>query len=251
MRTLLVIGIGSGNPEHMTIQAINALNGADVVLIPRKGPAKDDLAQLRRKICERYLTNPATRIVEFDLPARDAADPSYLAGVADWHHAIADTYRRLLLAETGDDGAVALLVWGDPSLYDSTLRIVDRLAQSAGFAFRHEVIAGITSVQALAAGHKIALNTVGNPFQITTGRKLKEGFPDDVDTAVVMLDGGLSFDHLDAHMFDIYWGAYLGTADEILIAGKLGDVAEEIVRVRAEARETHGWIMDTYLLRRR
>lgn len=251
MRTLLVIGIGSGNPEHMTIQAINALNRADVVLIPRKGEAKGELAQVRREICERFLTNPATKMVEFDLPVRDAADPSYLAGVAEWHDAIADTYRRLLLAETGDDGVVALLVWGDASLYDSTLRIVDRLAQSAGFGFEHEVIPGITSIQALAAGHRIALNTVGNPFQVTTGRKLKDGFPDDVDTAVVMLDGGLSFDHLDADAFDIYWGAYLGTADEILIAGKLADVADDIRQARAAARAKHGWIMDTYLLRRR
>lgn len=251
MRTLLVIGIGSGNPEHMTIQAINALNRADIVLIPRKDPSKVDLANLRCEICQRFLSNSATRLVQFDLPVRNAADPSYLAGVADWHDAIADTYCRLLLAETGDNGTIALLVWGDPSLYDSTLRIVDRLAQSASFAFRHEVIPGVTSVQALAAGHRIALNTVGNSFQITTGRKLREGFPDDVDTAVVMLDGGLSFEHLDAHAFDIYWGAYLGTADEILIAGKLGDVAKEIVRVRAEARATHGWIMDTYLLRKR
>jgi len=251
MRRLLVIGIGSGNPEHMTIQAINALNRADVVLIPRKGPAKDDLAQLRREICERFLSSPATRIVEFDLPVRDAADASYLAGVADWHDAIADSYRRLLLAETGEDSIVALLVWGDPSLYDSTLRIIDRLARSAGFAFEHEVIPGITSIQALAAGHRVALNTVGNPFQVTTGRKLRDGFPDKVDTAVVMLDGGLSFDHLDADAFDIFWGAYLGTADEVLISGKLAEVADDIRQARAEARARHGWIMDTYLLRRR
>lgn len=251
MRNLLLIGIGSGNPEHMTIQAINALNRANVVLIPRKGPAKDDLAEVRREICDRFLTNPATRLVEFDLPVRDAGDPSYLAGVANWHEAIAETYRALLEAETGDDDAAALLVWGDPSLYDSTLRIVDRLSRMAGFAFNHEVIPGITSIQALAAGHRIAVNTVGNPFQVTTGRKLQDGFPTDVDTAIVMLDGSLSFDHLNGDAFDIYWGAYLGTADEILIAGKLSEVADDIRKARAEARGRHGWIMDTYLLRRR
>ena len=49
---------------------------------------------------------------------------------------------------------------------------------------------------------------------------------------------------------EIFWGAYLGTADEILISGPLGEVADDIARVRAEARERRGWIFDTYLLRR-
>lgn len=48
----------------------------------------------------------------------------------------------------------------------------------------------------------------------------------------------------------VFWGAYLGTPDEVLIAGLLGEVAAEITRTRAELRDRHGWIMDTYLLRR-
>jgi precorrin-6A synthase len=48
----------------------------------------------------------------------------------------------------------------------------------------------------------------------------------------------------------IYWGAYIGTPDEVLIAGPLAEVAETIRTRRAELREQHGWIMDSYLLRR-
>jgi precorrin-6A synthase len=48
----------------------------------------------------------------------------------------------------------------------------------------------------------------------------------------------------------IYWGAYLGTADEILVSGPLAEVADEIQRVRARARDRKGWMFDTYLLRR-
>src|SRR5688500_3129432 len=120
MLEIVVIGIGSGNPEHMTVEAIGALNAAARVLIPRKGEAKADLADLRRAICDRYLTNPVTRIVEFDMPRRDE-DAGYREGVEAWHHAIAGVYARLL---DGVDGTVAILVWGDPSLYDSTLRIL-------------------------------------------------------------------------------------------------------------------------------
>jgi precorrin-6A synthase len=252
MRRLLVIGIGTGNPEHMTVQAINALNRADIVLVPRKGEAKEDLAELRRDICRRYLANPETRLVEFDLPVRDEAEPSYAKRVADWHAAIAATYRDLIAEHTGEEGRIAFLVWGDPSLYDSTLRILDRLEEIAGFGFEREVIPGITSIQALAASHAIALNTVGGAVHVTTGRNLgQQGFPGNADSAIVMLDGDMAFRTLDAGAFDIFWGAYLGSEDEIAIAGPLHEVAGRIAEARAAARDAKGWIMDTYLLRRR
>jgi precorrin-6A synthase len=38
-------------------------------------------------------------------------------------------------------------------------------------------------------------------------------------------------------------------AGELLIAGRVGAVGEEIRRVRAEARARRGWMFDTYLLR--
>ena len=113
------------------------------------------------------------------------------------------------------------------------------------------MIPGISSVQALAARHRIALNRVGRPIHITTGRRLAEGLHDDADDVVVMLDAGCTFRRFADQRVDIYWGAYVGTPDEILIAGDLADVADEIERVRGEARERKGWIMDTYLLRRR
>jgi precorrin-6A synthase len=65
-----------------------------------------------------------------------------------------------------------------------------------------------------------------------------------------MLDAEDSYRQFADQDINIYWGAYLGTPDEILIAGKLGDVAEKIRDVRSEARKANGWIMDTYLLRR-
>jgi len=66
-----------------------------------------------------------------------------------------------------------------------------------------------------------------------------------------MLDGEDTWRRFADQDVDIWWGAYLGTPDEILIAGRLKDVSEEIHRVRTAARERNGWIMDTYLMRRR
>ena len=107
-------------------------------------------------------------------------------------------------------------------------------------------------LQALTAAHAIPVNTLGAPFTVTTGRRLREqGWPEGVDTAVVMLDGECSFRTLAADHYDIWWGAYLGMAEERLVSGPLAEVAGEIVETRAKARAEHGWIMDIYLLRRR
>lgn len=249
MRTIRVIGIGAGNPEHMTVQAINALNRSDVLLIPTKGDEKAFLADARRDICDRFLTNPACRILDYAVPVR-RADGSYEDGVNDWHRAIAAIYERTLLNAVGEDETLGLLVWGDPMLYDSTLRIIDHVRTAGRVAFDMEVIPGITSVQALCASHGIALNRIGLPVEITTGRRLAEGWPESSRDALVMLDGVQAFRTVTDPGADIWWGAYLGTPHEILLSGRLAEMAETISETRRTAREKHGWIMDTYLIRR-
>ncbi|MFD2055604.1 precorrin-6A synthase (deacetylating) [Mesorhizobium calcicola] len=251
MRKLLVIGIGAGNPDHMTVQAINGLNQADVLFIPDKGEKKNDLADLRRQICDRFVTNPKSRRVEFDVPVRAEPAPSYRSTVDDWHEAIAAIYEGLIRDEIAQDGCGAFLIWGDPSLYDSALRILERVRLRGNVAFELEVIPGITAIQALAASHKMALNRIGDPILITTGRRLTEqGMPDNAGSTVVMLDGKCAFNTLADKDVVIHWGAYLGTPDEIILSGRLGDVGAEIEKVRDEARRKKGWIMDTYLLRK-
>ena len=250
MKHLLVIGIGTGNPEHMTLQAVAALNRADLILVPTKGAKKAELAEVRREIVQRYVTHPATRTVEFAVPTRQSEGIAYLDAVDDWHRAIADTYARLIRDELAEGGTAAFLVWGDPMLYDSTLRILERVRALGTVAFDLEVIPGITSIQALCASHRIPLNLVGKPVEITTGRKLAESFPGKSETSVVMLDGEQAFARIEDPDAMIYWGAYLGTPDEITISGRLAEVSDEILRVRAEARARHGWIMDIYLMQK-
>jgi precorrin-6A synthase len=244
---LTLIGIGTGNPDHLTRQAERAINAQDLILIPRKGAGKDDLAGLRRAICEAVITREGVRLAEFDLPTRDPATADYRQRVEDWHDAIAEVWAETIAAHPGAERA-GLLVWGDPSLYDSTLRIAARLSPAP----RIEVVPGITSLQALTAAHAIPLNEIGAPFQVTTGRRLRaEGWPPGVATVAVMLDGGCAFEVLPGADYDIWWGAYVGMAEEITCAGRLDQVAGRIAEMRAEARAAHGWIMDIYVLRRR
>ncbi len=251
MRKLFVIGIGAGNPDYITVQAINALNEVDVFFVMDKGQEKEDLVRLRKEICERHIKDKSYRMVETVDPPRDRTPSSYEPAVRAWHEQRASIYERLIDEELSEDECGAFLVWGDPSLYDSTLRIVDQIVTRGNVAFTYEVVPGISAVQALAAGHKIALNRIGRSIQITTGRKIAEGLPDGADDVIVMLDGDCSFKAIDASDIDIYWGAYLGSEDEILAAGPLRERAPEIEQMRAEARARKGWIMDTYLLRKR
>ncbi|WP_404404989.1 precorrin-6A synthase (deacetylating) [Pelagibacterium halotolerans] len=248
MRQILVIGIGTGNPAHMTVEAIDALNAADTVFVPTKGDEKAALAAIRRAIVARYVTS-AHRNVEFALPIRDAAHPDYQRGVAEWHEAIADQYETLI-SDMDENETGALLVWGDPGLYDSTLRILERVKSRGTLDFTVRVIPGLTSIQILTAAFAIPLNTIGNPVTITTGRKLRESWPEGADSVVVMLDGQKSYEQIDPEGLHIYWGAYVGMDAEILIEGPLSEVAAEISKARDAARKAHGWIMDVYLLRR-
>ncbi len=246
MNELHLIGIGTGSPDHLTREGEAALRQADLVLIPQKGADKADLADLRQNICNQVLgPSAANRIVTFNLPSRDASG-DYHAGVDAWHDAIAQAWTTAL--DGRNAGKVALLVWGDPSLYDSTLRIAARLSPKPNI----RVVPGITALQALTAAHAIPLNDINAPVLITTGRQIRDnGWPETARTVAVMLDGECSFQSLAPAPLHIWWGAYLGMENQMLVQGPLAEVSDQIVARRAKARAAHGWIMDIYLLKRR
>jgi len=233
-----VIGIGAGDPEYVTMQAVRALNAADVLFLLEKADEQRELIELRREIIARYVDGEPRIVTAQDPPRGRGAE-----AVAKWRHARVEVFQRLIGTLAGNRSG-AFLVWGDPSLYDGTLAVLDEVEMKLDV----EVIPGISAPQALAARHGIALNRVGGPVHVTTGRRLAGGLP--TDDVVVMLDGDQAFHGIDDDV-EIYWGAYLGTPDEILIAGPLAEVRDEIARVRAEARARKGWMFDTYLLRRR
>jgi len=242
-RHINVIGIGAGDPDYLTVQAIRALNDTQVFFAMDKGEAKSDLVALRREICTRFIDEPGYRFVELADPKR-STDGDYREAVADWHAERARVWAAAISSELGSDGVGAFLAWGDPSLYDSTLRILAAVAADVDFTF--DVIPGITAVQALTARHRIPLNEVGEPVLITTGRQLRTNGLS--GSAVVMLDADCSFRGCPPGT-GIWWGAYLGTERELLVAGTVGEVGARIEALRAEARARHGWIMDTYLLK--
>jgi precorrin-6A synthase len=255
VKTILIIGIGAGDPDYITMQAVKALNRVDVFFLMDKGPAKRDLRALREALCRQHIKDRAYRFVEAPSPPRDTAPADYRAAVDELNREKQVVFERLIADEMKDGETAGILVWGDPMLYDSTIRNVEAIAAGGRQEIEYEVMPGISAVQALAARHKIPLNRIAEPVALTTGRRLAEGFPAGFDSAVVLLDGEDTYRRFADPMvhgdIEIWWGAYLGTPDEILVKGKLCEVAEEIHRRRSAARKANGWIMDTYLMRRR
>jgi precorrin-6A synthase len=165
---VLVIGIGSGQPEHLTGEAVAALNSVDVFLVADKGSTKHDLVALRTSLCAAVIEHDRYQVVEVPDPEREAVQ-GYEAGVRDWHAARAAAYAAVIRTALPNGGTIGFLAWGDPALYDSTIRIVESVAD-LGVDLELTVVPGISSVQLLAARHRIVLNRVGRPVHLTTGR---------------------------------------------------------------------------------
>lgn len=254
-----IIGIGMGSPAHVTREAADALATVDVFLVADKGADKADLITARQSICQELIpTDHPYRVVEVPDPQRgpdaERSPAAYDRGVRDWHAARVDTYASVIEGLADGEETVGFLVWGDPAFYDSTIRIVDALVAQwteRGIHVEHDVLPGISAPQLLAARHRIPLNRIGAPVHITTGRRLIDEYDPSLGDVVVMLDGSLACAGLaETHPgLELFWGAYLGTPRELLVRGPLADVLGEVRRLRAEARERHGWVMDTYLLR--
>jgi precorrin-6A synthase len=248
MRKVSIIGIGAGNPGYLTLQAIKAIGAAEVFFIPDKGEEKAALRAVREEMLARHAA-AEHRLAGFVVPERRTV-PTYAAGVAAWRGELRDTYRRLLEEELGEDGHGAFLVWGDPALYDGTIGILEDIHLS-GFPLEIQSIAGISAVSALCAAHRVPLNRTGEAITITTARRVLNGEADGLTSFVVMLDSEGAWKRFAGEDAEIFWGAYLGMGEELLVAGQIADVADEIDRVRAAARARNGWVMDTYMVRRK
>lgn len=251
--TVRILGVGMG-PKHVTEEVADALRSVDYVLAADKGDKADDdgLLALRREILRAHAgpQGPA-EIVAIRDPERDRSDSlskkGYEGAVADWHAARAARYAEVL-RDRG--GTAAFLVWGDPSLYDSTIRIVEKVRE-LGVAVEYDVLPGISAPQLLAARHRIVLHEVGRPVHVTTGRRLQEAVAAGLDNVVAMLNPPP--DRLDLtglSDWTVWWGANLGATGERLVMGRLGEVFDRIVAARAAAKGEAGWVMDLFLVRK-
>lgn len=226
-------------PQHLTRQVFAALAECDYVVAARKHD-DDELLAVRNLIA----AEAGVELVEVADPPRDRNDPAdYPSAVRAWHRARVAAYDAVLRERGGTAG---FLVWGDPALYDSTIRIVEELATQ--LPIDYDVLPGISAPQVLAAQHRIVLHEIGQPVHITTARRLPEAITAGQDNVVVLLGGVPDLHGLED--WSIWWGANLDTESQALVAGRVGEVLPRIRISREQARARAGWVMDTYLLRR-
>lgn len=248
-----VIGVGPGDPDQVTVEALKAMRSVAFFVVSDKsgrGGMPDPLVEARGRLLDRHLGFEPV-VVRIEDPARERSpertgtQEEYAAVVEAWHEARSQAYEDALASHPGDAG---FLVWGDPAFYDSTIRVLERVSARGRLELDVDVVPGISSVQLLAARHRIVLHEVGQPLHLTTGRKLREALDQGQDNIVVMLNRTIDLVGLDDWL--IWWGGNLGTASEELVAGRVGDVLPAIEDARERARAAAGWVMDIYLLRR-
>ncbi|MFD0355491.1 SAM-dependent methyltransferase, partial [Streptomyces sp. NPDC127110] len=150
MKKFSVIGIGAGDPDHLTLQAVRAMGAADAFLILEKGEEKSDLTGLRRAMLDAH-ARPGHRLVEGRDPDRDRTPADYTPTVDGWRSARAEIFERFIAEDLAEGETGAFLVWGDPSLYDSTLAILEEVLEHGRVEFEHEVVPALSTVAALVA----------------------------------------------------------------------------------------------------
>ena len=96
MREIVVVGVGAGDPEQVTMQAVSALNRVDVFFVLDKGEVKQELVDLREEILRRYAKDKDYRVVVGRDPERDRTTSAYVEAVDDWRRRRADVCAGLI-----------------------------------------------------------------------------------------------------------------------------------------------------------
>ncbi len=248
-----VIGLGLGHPDHLTHDAVAAMNSVDVFLLAEDGEGAGVRWAAQRALCAQLLSEShAHRFVEVTHqrgePDSETRSAAYDSGEAALGARVEASVAALAQAGPREE-TLGLLVWGDPALASATLGLAEGLA--AHFHADVEVAPGLGAPQLLAAAHRIALGSNGADVHLMSAQHLVDSYDPTMGDAVVVGDDRLRCLGL-ADLFPdltLYWGAHLGTRDEVLVAGRFADVVDEVRAARSRAAEAREWVVDAYLLR--
>lgn len=242
VKKLYLIGMGPGDIKYLTLEAVETIRKLKLFLIPVKIGKKAALTLKRKEILLQIKANEDFRVLEIYFPERKKTG-IYEEEVKRWREKKAQILKEVLEREM--EREAGFLVWGDPSLYDGHLEIFKELQKELGFSL--EVVPGISAFQILSAKHQISLTEIAGTLIFTTPRGLKK-LGQIEHRVIVFLDNYETYKNFASQNLEIYWGAYLGTPEEVLLSGELKEVLSQIVELRRKLRKDKGFIMETYLL---
>lgn len=136
MGILYGIGVGPGDPEHLTLKAVRMIKESDIIVLPNKSKEDCYAYQIVKQVISEI---PEKQIICCDFPMIKEA--AVLESVHDEIYKEVNQY-----LQTGKN--VAFLTIGDPSVYSTYHYIHKRVVQNGGKA---EMISGVPSFCAVAA----------------------------------------------------------------------------------------------------
>jgi precorrin-2/cobalt-factor-2 C20-methyltransferase len=205
---LVGVGVGPGDPEHLTLKALRTLREADRVFVPETN-ARPGVAGRAEVIVAEHV--PAERIERVRFAMGDDG-----ARARHWNAA-----GEAIAAVARAGGTAAFATIGDPNLY-STFTYVAQTVRALVAGVEVRTVPGITAMQDLAARSGTVLAEGSEPltlFPYTAGDGRLRGALHTGDTVVVYKGGRHLPDVLDAvrdagRLDDSVYGEQLGLAGE-------------------------------------
>jgi len=243
IKKLYLIGIGPGDSKYLTLEAYQIIKRLDLFFIPDKRGKKEGLTEARLALLKKVKGEEAFKVIPLPFPERPKS-VNYVEKVKGWRSEKAKILKDAL--SNYEEREAGFLIWGDPAIYDGHIEIVREVAEEVSLDW--EVIPGLSAFQVLAAKERISLTQLATPLAFHTPRTLRR-LKEIREPTVVFLDNYETFQLFKEQDLTIHWGAYVGTEEEVLLRGDLGEIVEEIKSLRRKLKEKKGYIMEIYFLK--
>ena len=206
------IGVGPGDPELITMKAVNILKSADVVAVPESSKEKGSVAL---DIARPYLRDGVEMLTLTFPMIRDVAAKQR----------IREENAQKVLAEIQQGKTIAFLTLGDPMLYSTYIYLLREL-QAIDREARVVTVPGVTAFSAAAA---LTNRPVGEGKQLVTIVPASDDFTQlaealDRGGTVVLMKVNKSFGKLVSLLED------MGLLSKAVYVSRCGTDKEKIIR---------------------
>lgn len=227
---LIGVGVGPGDPEHITLKALNALKSADRVFVPQTDASRAATGPGRAE----RIVGPHVDPARIERLLFAMADEQARGG--NW-----DRAGEAIAAIVRDGATAAFATIGDPNVY-STFTYVAHTVRELVPGVRVQTVPGIMAMQDLAARSGTVLVEGNETLTLLPYTAGHEKLPEAIAHAdtVVVYKGGRHLQRIQATLADH------DRLDDAVYGEQLGLDHQEVDA--ASARETRGPYMSTVIV---